>query len=152
MRKILILVCSIFLLTGCSWFRNDEAQTPTDDKTNMPEDNNKTMGIQDLLDEFENNDIMLENINEVDSVDFASKEGRTFDLNGETMYLYRLNNQDAKYQTTIDQINEYGSVILNSNGVDEEYSALLNQDYLLLYKMNSDISPLDEVFSSYKMR
>lgn len=152
MRKILILACSIFLLSGCSWFRNDEPPVQPDDNTNMPEVDNKTMGIQDLLDEFEDNDIMLDNITEVDSVDFASQEGRTFELNGETMYLYRLNNQDAKYQTTIDQINEYGSVILNHNGVDEEYSAMLNSDYLLLYKLDADISPLDEVFSSYKMR
>ena len=41
-------------------------------------------------------------------------------------------------------------VTVNRNGVDEEYNALVNNDYLLVYGSNASIAPLDELFTQYR--
>lgn len=166
MKKILSLSLSALLLSGCSWFNGNKDMVNNNPNTNGNNSNgNKPMTngnntnnsskkgmINDVMDYFEKEGIRAENMSEIDQFDFAAHEGRMFEVNGETVYLYRLNTEDAKMKTWMDEIQKNKKVSVNQNGMDEEYSALINNDYLLVYKMGADIAPLDETFTGYKMK
>lgn len=149
MKKLLMLSLCIILLSGCSWFKDKEMDPPNQNNgsNNMtkPTKNN----IEDVFTYFENEGIEVKNIATMDQFDFAAHEGRMFEVNGERVYLYRLNTNDEKINEWMNEIKQNNTVDVNQNGLDEKYSALLNQDYLLVYKKGANISPLDEVFNQY---
>ena len=161
MKKLLMLGLSMLLLSGCSWFdgnntdnMNDPMNEPSNND-NQPDDNssmNKSGKIQDVIDYFETEGVEVQNMSAIDQFDFAAHEGAMFELNGETVYLYRLNSTDAQMQNWMNEIKQNNTVSVNKDGMDEEYSALLNNDYLLVYNKDADIAPLDELFNNYSMK
>ena len=156
----ILSVVTLFTLTGCSWFGGDENNDPktednmngTDSDMNGNDSTNKTSTIQDMMNSFDTAGITYDNMTEIENMDFAAHEGRMFDLNGERVYLYRMNMEDEKMSDMMKKANDEGVVTINNNGVDEEYSALVNNDYMMVYRKGAMISPLDTTFNGYTMK
>lgn len=169
-KKMTALLALMLLLpmSGCAWFNRDgnmnqngtNGTNQTDGTNTNPPANerpnsdgtssNREHTIQDMLNSFETSGIKLMNMQSIDKMEFAAHEGRMFELNGETAYLYRMNMEDASMKQLMQEAKDKGSVSVNADGSDQEYSAMVNGDYILLYKKNASIAPLDEAFKNYK--
>lgn len=172
--KKLLLICGVCLmLSGCGWTNRRNGNNNGSTNNGMNGSNNNGMNgsnsngmnqgtnnqgkndeqrkgnMQDLVNEFKSKGIQFENEQTLNSFDFAAHEGRSLSLNGETVYLYRLNMNDEKMKEWAKTVKEKNMVTVNQNGKDEEYSAVMNNDYLLVYRKNANVSPLDEVFRNY---
>ena len=102
------------------------------------------------MNSFESSGVTFGNVTPIDNMDFAAHEGRMFDVNGERVYIYRMNLEDAQMNELMQKAMADKRVTVNRNGVDEEYNALVNNDYLLVYGSNASIAPLDELFTQYR--
>lgn len=165
-QKSMIFILSsmlVFTLSGCSWFDRTDKNANNNNTTNNATGNDAskndasdgdaektTKTIQDMMNSFEESGITFSNVRSIDDMEFAAHEGRMFDVNGERVYIYRLNLEDAQMNEVMQKAMEDKRVTVNRNGVDEEYNALVNNDYLLVYGSNASIAPLDELFTQYR--
>lgn len=165
-KKSMIFILSsmlVFTLSGCSWFdrtdKNANNNNATNNATSNDASKNDASGsdagktaktIQDMMNSFEESGITFGNVRSIDDMEFAAHEGRMFDVNGERVYIYRMNLEDAQMNELMQKAMEDKRVTVNRNGVDEEYNALVNDDYLLVYGSNASIAPLDELFTQYR--
>lgn len=165
-QKSMILILSsmlVFTLSGCSWFDRTDKNANNNNTTNNATGNDATKNdasgsdtgktaktIQDMMNSFEEAGITFGNVRSIDDMEFAAHEGRMFDVNGERVYIYRMNLEDAQMNELMQKAMADKRVTVNRNGVDEEYNALVNNDYLLVYGSNASIAPLDELFTTYR--
>ena len=170
-QKSLIFILSsmlVFTLSGCSWFDRKDSSANNNNTTNNASENDASKNdanknnasnndadktaktIQDMMNRFESSGVTFGNVTPIDNMDFAAHEGRMFDVNGERVYIYRMNLEDAQMNELMQKAMADKRVTVNRNGVDEEYNALVNNDYLLVYGSNASIAPLDELFTQYR--
>ena len=170
-QKTMILILSsmlVFTLSGCSWFDrtdknannnnttinatgNDASKNDASKNDASGSDAGKTAKtLQDMMNSFEESGVTFGNVTPINDMEFAAHEGRMFDVNGERVYIYRMNLEDAQMNELMQKAMADKRVTVNRNGVDEEYNALVNNDYLLVYGSNASIAPLDELFTQYR--
>lgn len=160
LNKLISLLCvvSLFTLSGCSWFGGDKSDMGnkndpmTDNSTTNNDTTKKSSTIQDMVNSFDEVGLQYENMTPIENMDFAAHEGRMFDVNGERVYLYRMNMEDKKMMDLMKQANDTGLVTVNNNGVDEEYYSLVNNDYMMLYRSGAVNSSLDQAFTNFTMK
>ncbi len=151
--KILCLsMIALLPLQGCSMNEmkedandvKEDVQRPVEEAKDEVEDR-----IDNLTAYFKEKDVELNELQTIEDIDFAADEGRSFTVDGKTVYIYRVNQDDAKMQKVIKEAKENGKVKVNITGMEMEYGARVNQDYLMLYDTSVNVDPIVSVFDSY---
>ena len=140
-QKSLIFILSsmlVFTLSGCSWFDRKDSSANNNNTTNNASENDASKNdanknnasnndadktaktIQDMMNSFESSGVTFGNVTPIDNMDFAAHEGRMFDVNGERVYIYRMNLEDAQMNELMQKAMADKRVTVNRNGVDEE--------------------------------
>ena len=156
-KRILAALCCVCLLAACG---NDESaaqdvQRTVDDAAQKAEDaandaadaGEKT--VDDMMAHLREmqEDIQQEEV--IEDIPFAAYDGRSFQVEGNTMYLYRINAQDADMKRVIEQLQQDNMVNVECNGQKMQYSGALYEDYLLLYEPGVRADSLIEAMNSF---
>ena len=144
--KLLYILCLSMLLSGCSWFGQNEV-TQEDLSANQPV---KTSEMKDMFSYFDQQGLEYDNAKDMEVVDINAHEGKAFEYQGNPVYLYRMNMQDEKISSWMKEIKNSGKVTINQNGTDESYDALINGEYLMVTKQGTDLNKLSEAFKKYE--
>lgn len=154
--KLIKLLClsmiALLPLQGCSMNEmkedakdvKEDVQRPVEEAKDEVEDR-----IDNLTAYFKEKDVELNELQTIEDIDFAADEGRSFTVDGKTVYIYRVNQDDAQMQKVIKEAKENGKVKVNITGTEMEYGARVNQDYLMLYDTSVNVDPIVSVFDSY---
>lgn len=153
-KLISALMCGIVFMSGCSM--NDE-KDPTDGEANKSTENAKKSAektvddsIDNVMDFFETQQVKVENMQPIENMDFAAYEGRTFMVDGENAYLYRVKMDDENMKKVMKEAEEKGKVKVSIDNKEMEYAASVNNGYLLLYEPSaSHAATLKSTFSKY---
>ena len=85
-------------------------------------------------------------VNPIGSMHFYNK---SVTYNGKTVYVYRVQQDDAQMQKVLKEAKEKGKVKVNITGQEMEYAARVNQDYLMLYDSTIEMNDIVSAFDSY---
>lgn len=148
-----IALCAILLLSGCSKM-NDTAkkegnmptteQYPSNDMEKKTEDT-----IDSMMAYLKEKGIEWEQEANIDQMEFAAHEGRSFMVNGQKAYLYRMNSEDASMKQVLEDATNKGKVKVNIDGEEKEYQAQVKNDYLLVYENGEGLNDLMMNFPNY---
>ncbi len=105
--------------------------------------------IENVMNYFEGKGVRFENAKEINNMDFAAHEGRSFEYNGNTGYLYRVKSDDEKMKKLMQEAKTNGKVKVNIDNEEKEYGALVNGDFLFLYDHNADWKDVETAFPAY---
>ena len=156
-KRILVALCCVCLLAACG---NDESaaqdvQRTVDDAAQKAEDaandaadaGEKT--VDDMMAHLREmqKDIQQEEV--IEDIPFAAYDGRSFQVEGNTMYLYRINAQDGDMKRVTEQLQQDNMVNVERNGQKMQYSGALYEDYLLLYEPGVNADSLIEGMNSF---
>ena len=127
------------LLGGCGMNDKKDANTKTNQTKEAAEKSvkdakNKT---EDSID------------NAITDIDFAAYEGRSFDYNGSTAYLYRVKSDDDNMKKVLKEAKDNGRVKVSIDNKEQEYGAKVNGDFLFLYDANQNWNDYVSAFPSY---
>lgn len=149
-KRILVALCCVCLLAACG---NDESaaqdvQRTVDDAANDAADAGEKT-VDDMMAHLREmqKDIQQEEV--IEDIPFAAYDGRSFQVEGNTMYLYRINAQDADMKRVIEQLQQDNMVNVERNGQKMQYSGALYEDYLLLYEPGVNADSLIEGMNSF---
>lgn len=151
--KIIILIVSFLLLSGCMGSKDSKNETtntntkyeaPMNDVVQSVEDN-----IDNMLNYWKEKGIEIMNQNPIEAMDFAAYEGISFMYNGAQGYLYRLRSDDSKMKALLESARETGKVKVNIDGKEQEYQANVNNDYILIYENGSNMKDISSILGNY---
>lgn len=156
MKKTKILsfmLAATFLLSGCSMWDGSDTSNGTANQTNEQQPETKVNEKQDTMDNFmgylSENGISVTDMKPIDNMDFAAYEGKSFAYNGNAAYLYRLKSEDANMSALLKDAKEKGYVKVSMDGVEQEYSASVNGNYLFLYEKDMDMHEVVTALGNY---
>lgn len=154
-RWIILACAAVVTLTGCSMGNDDQKKangTANKTTTNPPENNGSTVNedsMDNMMTYLNGQGITVNDMKPIDQMDFAAHEGRSFAYNGNTGYLYRLKSNDESMKALLDSAKNSGSVKVNIDGKEQEYSASVNGDYLFVYQKDADMHDLVTAIGNY---
>lgn len=154
-RWIILACAAVLTLTGCSMGNDDQKKangTANKTTTNPPENNGSTVNedsMDNMMTYLNGQGITVNDMKPIDQMDFAAHEGRSFAYNGNTGYLYRLKSNDESMKALLDSAKNNGSVKVNIDGKEQEYSASVNGDYLFVYQKDADMHDLVTAIGNY---
>ena len=126
---------------------DDAAEKVKNEADKAGEAGKKTLdGIMQYLQE---NDIKITQAEKIDDIPFAAYDGRSVNINGSMVYLYRIDTEDESMKQIISQIKEDGTVYVEKDGQKQQYNGFVYQDYLLLYDRDTDMSAVVDVMNHY---
>ncbi len=154
MKKLFVLFACILAFCACA-DTEQKVEKTVEDTADKVEDR-----VEDILDSGEKtiDDLMLyldeakigiEQEEVIEDIPFAAYEGRSFMINGNRVYLYRINKNDADMQLILQQLQEDGMVNVERNGQKMKYQGLLSDDYLLLFDPGVDTGALVDTLQQY---
>ena len=146
--KLIYILCLSVLLSGCGWLNKNQ---PTQENPSSNEEM-KTCEMKDLFAYFDEQGIMYENSKDLDVVDINAHEGKMFEYQGNPVYLYRMNMNDEKISSWMDEIKNTGKVTIHQDNKDESYDAMINGEYLMAAKSGTDLNTLSEMFKKYEIK
>lgn len=164
MKKMMTWLMIGVLLCGCSFFQpkkenNSTAgskpmENPTQEKENLDEMMNEAKEeaehtISNMMDYFKDKGLEISNPSAIEELNIPAYEGRMFEVNGASIYLYRLDMNNESMKQLASEAEKNGSLKVNASGVDQDYRALVNGNFLMLYEKDLDVSPLDSLFYEY---
>lgn len=162
--KLSIMLCMMLLLCGCAWRNQPNNQTPSGNPNpnqNMTPNGNqnggqsstaKTSRMSDLMKYFDEQNLVYAEAKDLEVMDVNAHEGKTFKFDGKPVYLYRMNLNDSKNQTWMNEIKNTGKVRISQNGKEGEYDALVNGEYLLISESGMDLKHLSDLFKNYVVK
>lgn len=155
MKKIQIslLMLIMFSMSACSMFSsNDTTSQDSVEKEDVVEESkdNTTESISNIFTHFDDNNIEYTEKEKIENMDFAAEEGYSFRFDNEYVYLYRLDDTDSMMQQVLDEANNRGILTATQNGVDQDYKALVNGNYIMIYNQDATIEDLETKFNEYK--
>ena len=124
------------LMGGCSMNDKKDANT-------------KTNETKEAAENFKDKGLKYENSKAITDIDFAAYEGRSFDYNGSTGYLYRVKSDDDNMKKVLKEAKDNGKVKVSINNKEQEYGAKVNGDFLFLYDTNADWNDVVTAFPNY---
>ena len=156
MKKTTKVLLAAFLFTGilqgCSSNNNEttgkENQSDTGDVANDVK-NDIDDSIDNVMSFFNNKKVELENMQPIKNMEFAAYEGKSFEVNGKTAYLYRVKSNDENMKKVLKEAREKGKVRVNIKNKEMEYGAKVNGNFLLLYDPNADMNDVLTTFDGY---
>lgn len=122
------------LMGGCSMNDKKDANTKTNETKEAAEKSvkdakNKTEdSIDNVMNYFKDKGLKYENSKAITDIDFAAYEGRSFDYNGSTGYLYRVKSDDDNMKKVLKEAKDNGKVKVSINNKEQEYGAKVNGD------------------------
>ena len=143
---MLCMVCFL-CLCGCST-QKENMDTPKERMDQMKEDTKETM--DDIMNYFKEKKVEFENVQTIDQSTFAAYEGRSFDVDGKTVYLYRINRNDPHMMNVIEDIEDDQKLMVRIREEEKEYMALLNGNYILLYDPTTDMQDIVSIYQMYQ--
>lgn len=175
MKTISFVLASLLLLSGCSMWNNEESgmgngneSSGSGDPSNgtanasngtgsagnegMPKDGanvNNEDSISNMMNYLNGQGVEVSNMEPIDTMDFAAHEGSSFTYNGTTAYLYRLKSDDENMKALLEQAKKNGTVKVNMDGTEQNYSASVNGNYLFVYKKDSNMNDLVSALGNY---
>lgn len=145
-------LCMLFSLGACS-FRKENGMTEnnsTADKGNNTENQKDDGSISDVMDYFKSNNISYRDDKDITKFDWAAKEGKSFVYDGNTFYLYKVDTTDKDVAAMLKKVQTSNAISATQNGTTNEYGAMNNGSYLLIYDKNAAVDKMQEIFSKYK--
>lgn len=143
------------LLGGCGMNDKKDANTKTNQTKEAAEKSvkdakNKTEdSIDNVMNYFKEQGLKFENSKAITDIDFAAYEGRSFDYNGSTAYLYRVKSDDDNMKKVLKEAKDNGRVKVSIDNKEQEYGAKVNGDFLFLYDANQNWNDYVSAFPSY---
>ncbi len=143
------------LMGGCSMNDKKDANMKTNETKEAAEKSvkdakNKTEdSIDNVMNYFKDKGLKYENSKAITDIDFAAYEGRSFDYNGSTGYLYRVKTDDDNMKKVLKEAKDNGKVKVSINNKEQEYGAKVNGDFLFLYDTNADWNDVVTAFPNY---
>lgn len=138
-------------LFGCA-SKDDKTNNPNtsikEDAEDVKDDVEKT--IDDVMDYFKKQKVEIGNVQTIDKIDFAAYEGKSFEVNGKTAYLYRVNEKDENMKKLLQQAKDTGKVTVNINNKEQEYRTKVKGNLLMLYSSDEDMSDVIKSFDTYQ--
>ncbi len=151
--KTLILLCLFVILSGCGWMNNNQKQDGNmNDNQNGQQETVKTSQMKDLFAYFDEQGITYSNAQDLKTMNINAHEGKMFEYEGNPVYIYRMNMSDANMKSWMDEIKNTGKVTINQDGKDDNYDAIINGEYLLVTKSNTNLNKLSEMFKNYQIK
>lgn len=152
-KQFVCLSMASSLLAGCSMMNKDEKKEDTNkmaDKTpaETPKDGMND-NIDNMMKYLTDNGVVYTGSKAIDKMQFAAHEGRTFMVDGQTAYLYRMKSDDEDMKKVMKEAKDKGMVRVNVDNKEQDYAAKVNGDYLLLYDTKADMSKVVAAFPSY---
>lgn len=149
------------LLAGCSMNKDSEkagedvnksAQRAVDDTKDAADKakNDVDDSIDNVMNYFKTNGIAYENMQNIENMEFAAHEGRSFMMNGNTVYLYRVKSDDENMKKIMKEAKDNGKVKVRIDNKEQEYAAQVNGSYLMLYDTKADYSDIAKLFPKYQ--
>lgn len=155
-KKIACLLCVATLVSGCNMNTDkakdnmDKAKDTAGDVANKTEDQMND-SIDNVMNYFTKKGIKYENSKALENIEFAAHEGRTFDVNGKSAYLYRVNTNDENMKKILKEAKEKGQIKVNINNQEQMYKAHVNNGYVLMYETSADMGDVVNVFPTYSI-
>lgn len=153
-KKMIVMSGIALMACGCSMGDDSETdngtanqsteQTPTKTTTSASEDS-----IDYMMTYLKEKGIEISDMKNIENMDFAAHEGRSFMYNGSMAYLYRLNSSDTNMKALLDQAAKEGKVKVSMDGSEMEYTANVNGDYLLVYQDATNMGDMMNAFPGY---
>lgn len=156
-NKAACLLLVAGLISGCSMNdknnKNDDMNKVADASKDAA---NKAKGvvndsIDNVMNYFKKEGLKFENSKNLENIDFAAHEGRSFDMNGKTAYLYRVKSDDENMKKILKEAKDKGKVKVNIDNKEQMYGAKINGDYLLLYDEKANMNDMLTAFPNYQV-
>ena len=148
-------LCALTMLSGCSWMnkeKNNAEDAAKDVAKNTEKAGEKTKnGLDDVMKYLKGEGVETTEVKNLDNMDFAAQEGRSFMYNGANAYMYNINAEDEQMKALLKDAKEKKTVKVKQNGEEKEYSAMVNGNYLLVYDKEADMGDMLKVFPNYKL-
>lgn len=155
MKKFMLSLFCILTLCACTNNTDNNANSKTNASTTegKPQDSSTANTPLSTLDDFMTylNDQGVEYADEqpISDMNITAHEGRSFNVNGSTGYIYRIDSTDDTMKKLLASAQENGELQATQNGVQKSYTAHVNGDYLLLYDKDANLDSLVKVFPSF---
>lgn len=153
--KVACLVVIAGLIGGCSMNdknsdKNMNKVKDAADKTADKTKNGVNDSIDNVMDYFKKEGVKFENSKKLENIEFAASEGRSFDMNGKTAYLYHVKSNDENMKKILKEAKDKGTAKVNIDNKEQMYGAKVNGDYLLLYDTQANMNDMLNTFPNYR--
>lgn len=157
MKQLLKLTLALLLVStvsGCAFFNGlkDDVKNEMDKIENEGTADKKEEKLSDLMTYLKDNGIKYENDETLNNFDFAAKEGMSFTVDGEKVYVYRVDTQNEMMNSLMQQAAQSNTVSASRDGVEKKYGASVNGTYLLIYDLESKVNNLLDGFQKYQYK
>lgn len=145
-----LALCS--MLAACSTKddkKDNKTENKVENKANTAKDHAED-SIDNMMSYFKEKGVAYDQSENIDQMDFAAYEGRSFMANNNRVYLYRVKSEDENMKKILKEAADKGKVKVRINNKESEYNAKVNGDYLLLYDTNADITDVLGAFPGYR--
>lgn len=156
LRKFAALsfVLMLMMMSGCGSDKKDNNANSDANKTdtNQPQNNvgeNVSETMDNMVSYLKEKGIELADMADIDQMDFAAHEGKSFTYQGNSIYLYRLKSDDESMKALLDSAKKTGKVKVNIKGEEKNYQAAVNGDYLLVFENGDTIKDFIKIFATY---
>lgn len=154
MKKLFVLFVCMLVFCACA-DTEQKMQKTVEDTADKVEDrvedtlDSGERSMDDLMNYLNEAQIGIEQEEVIEDIPFAAYEGRSFMINGNRVYLYRINKNDGDMQMILQQLQEDGMVSVERNGQKMKYQGKLSNDYLLLFDPGVDTGTLVDTLQRY---
>ena len=151
MRILLLSLLMCMLLSGCANqmgngnnSTSSTSSTSTSTSTSIYESDTSTIG--GMMDYLGVNGLVYENEMEISQLEDGFLEGRKFTSNGVTYGLYRYDDMNEEFKSTIEEAKTSGYMNMRVNGQVERVPVHVYKNYVLVYPEGSDITGMLNYF------
>ena len=154
LSKLAMSSLLLFTMAGCSM--NNDAEKEAEKTKDKVEDKTKeaaddTQGtMDDVMNYFKEKGVSYNNDQTLENFDFAAKEGRSFMVEDQNVYVYRVDSADENMKDLINQASSKNMITASQNGVENQYGATVNGNYLMVYNKDAQLDELVKYFKDYK--
>ncbi|MBR3841564.1 MAG: hypothetical protein IKM20_10545 [Erysipelotrichales bacterium] len=151
MRKQLIILLSLLLLSGCSMQGNTNG-TSTSNTSNTSNTTSTTVApgsissIWGMMDYMGNRGLTYSGVNEIGDLNEGYNQGLAFQHNGGDYQLYHYDTKNETMKEVVNSIKETNKVQLQVNGEYVELPAYAYEDYILIYPEGIETSEIEGYF------
>lgn len=152
MKKLLISMLCVFALCGCG--QTDDATKGTENQSNettpeKPSTTTTNSTIDDFMRYMKDSGVEYMDEQPLENMNITAHEGRSFTVNGQQGYLYRVDTSDDTMKKLMESAKTNGTVDATQDGVQKSYNAHVNGDYLYIYDKEADMSSIMNVFPNF---
>lgn len=154
-KQYKVMACTLALcsmLAACSTKddkKDNKTENKVENKANTAKDHAED-SIDNMMSYFKEKGVTYDQSENIDQMDFAAYEGRSFMANNNRVYLYRVKSEDENMKKILKEAADKGKVKVRIDNKESEYNAKVNGDYLLLYDTNADITDVLGAFPGYR--